>query len=202
MPAATTSASAKPRRRLRALLIIRSVGACNALAPSARVRAQMPRRSQCPGNTQAMPWQCLGNALPMLSAPSLHRRGSARPPVRVRAAATPTHGWVQPRSWANGAGAIDLGGSPLAMAPLVMAPLVTAPLVALGPSRSWLSVGWLPSRLRPARQGDRALVASRAPQRGASTMTICRPSMRGSDSTLESGSVSAFTRCRTCHPSS
>jgi hypothetical protein len=165
----------------------------------------MPR--QYLGNALAMPWQCPGNALPMLSAPSLHRRGSARPPVRVRAAATPTHGWVQPRSWANGAGAIDLGGSPLAMAPLVMAPLVmaplvTAPLVALGPSRSWLSVGWLPSRLRPARQGDRALVASRAPQRGASTMTICRPSMRGSDSTLESGSVSAFTRCRTCHPSS
>src|SRR5262249_51269077 len=43
---------------------------------------------------------------------------------------------------------------------------------------------------------------SLAAQRGASTITIWRPSMRGSDSTLAIGSVSVLTRCSTCQPSS
>ena len=36
---------------------------------------------------------------------------------------------------------------------------------------------------------------------GASTITICRPSRRGSDSTLAIGSRSPFTRCSTSMPS-
>ena len=56
-------------------------------------------------------------------------------------------------------------------------------------------------RTRRNSEPDAAMRPALPAQRGASTITIWRPSMRGSDSTFAIGSVSAFTRCRTSQPS-